>query len=317
MTIGIRSAERADIPRVLSLLHRTNPCRVLTEKSLLWRLDHPSAGFEETDLIAVEEDGGVVGHIRSRIQRAGNPSPEGRIGLSVLAAVAESHLGTDLAFRLLEESERTLVERGATSLRAEAAGDGVQVGGEGFALLLTERGYRAVENHHILGLDLGAVPSAPPAPEGVELRPLREFVNDTRPIYEIDRLTTADEPGADNDGRFMSYDDWRSTVWAHPANDLALSLAILVDGSPVGMTCYTSDRDTRIESAMTGVLRDHRGRGLAGYAKNVALHLARARGIRRAYTGNHEGNVPMPAINRRLGYEAVATETTYSRTVGG
>ena len=90
-----------------------------------------------------------------------------------------------------------------------------------------------------------------------------------------------------------------------------------MDGSPVGMTCYASDRGNRMESAMTGVLPEYRGRGRAGYAKTVALHLARDRGIRRAYTGNHGDNAPMLAINRRLGYGLVAVEATYSRTVGG
>ncbi|MGW8527725.1 MULTISPECIES: GNAT family N-acetyltransferase [Nocardiopsidaceae] len=315
MTVEIRQARRADTPGLFSLLHRTNPCRVLTEEVVLWRLDHPSAEFEETVLIAVEEDGSVVGHIRAVLRRGGEATP--RTGVSVLASVAATHLGTGLDSRLLDASEAVLVARGAGSLRAEAAGEGVQVGGEDFAALLAERGYSPVESHHVLGLDLEDLPEVPPAPEGVELRPFERFADDPRPVYDIDRLTTADEPGADNDGRFMSYDEWRSTVWPRPDNDHAVSQVILVDGAPVGMTCYTSDGGSRVESAMTGVLREYRGRGLAGYAKTAALHLARDRGAERAYTGNHEDNAPMLAVNRRLGYEPVAAATVYSRAVGG
>ncbi|WP_433700522.1 N-acetyltransferase family protein [Nocardiopsis sp. CA-288880] len=94
MTVEIRPARRADTPGLFSLLHRTNPCRVLTEEVVLWRrLDHPSVEFEETVLIAVEEDGSVVGRIRAALRRGGEAAPG--TGVSVLASTAALHLARD------------------------------------------------------------------------------------------------------------------------------------------------------------------------------------------------------------------------------
>ena len=91
----------------------------------------------------------------------------------------------------------------------------------------------------------------------------------------------------------------------------------LVEGVPASITCYVSDGESRMESSMTGTLREFRGRGLAGYAKAAALHRARERGMRYAYTGNHEDNAPMLAANRRLGYAPVGSETVYVRRLRG
>lgn len=111
----------------------------------------------------------------------------------------------------------------------------------------------------------------------------------------------------------MSYGDWLEAVWGNPMADLEISLALLLDGVPVAISCYMSDGETRMESAMTGTLREHRGCGLGGYVKSMALHRARERGFTHAYTGNHETNEPMLAINNRIGYSLVGAESTYVR----
>ncbi|OOC54630.1 MULTISPECIES: GNAT family N-acetyltransferase [Nocardiopsis] len=305
MAIEILPMGRADVPRVLPLLRAVHPCRVLTEDAVRWRVDNPSPGSRETSLLAVE-DGAVVGFLRS-VLRCGGEGPCG--GRSFLASVAASHRGTDVGAHLLEASERDLLEGGAEVLRAEAADEAVQAGGDEFRRTLLDHGYALEGTHHILGLDLSALPEAPPAPEGVELRPFTDYADDPREVYWIDRLTTLDEPGADP--WFPSYEDWRTNVWGHPLTDLDLCLLVLADGVPAALTCYASDGGTRLESSMTGTLRRHRGRGLAGYAKAVALHRARERGLTHAYTGNHEDNAPMLAVNERLGYTLVGTETGY------
>jgi RimJ/RimL family protein N-acetyltransferase len=56
---------------------------------------------------------------------------------------------------------------------------------------------------------------------------------------------------------------------------------------------------------MTATVPEHRGRGLARLAKITALRRA---GARFAYTGNDESNLPMLAVNTRLGYRPVATQ---------
>lgn len=311
MTLTIRRLERNDLPQAFRLLHDVHPCRVLSEESIRWRFDRPHPEFQDTEYIAVDATGMLVGFVRSRLAVPGNRPGN---GYTVLLSVAETHRGTDLAARLLEASEKHLLDRGALSLRAEAAAEGVQAGGPHVAELLREQGYEPLESHHVLGLDLTTLPDLPPAPQSVELRPFVDFSDDSRPLYEIDRLTSEDEPGElSQDSDFPSFEEWREHIWSHPLADLDLSLAILVDGEPVGITCYYSDHDSRMESAMTGMLPRFRGRGLAGYAKTAALHRARERGITHAFTGNHSDNAPMLAINDRLGYTLVGTETVLGR----
>ncbi len=311
MTTQIRTMERADIPRVLPLLRAVHPCRVLTEGAMRWRAENPPPGSREATLLAVE-DGTPVGFLRS-VLRCDVEGP--RSGRSLLPTVAASHRDTDVGARLLDASERHLVEGGAEVLRTEAAEEGVQAGGGAFRRTVLERGYTPEDTHRVLGLDLAALPDPPRAPEGVELRPFGDYADDPREIYEVDRLASMDEPGAEP--WFPSYEGWYKDVWEHPLSAPDLSLLALVEGVPAAITCYVCDGQARMESSMTGTLHEFRGRGLAGYAKAAALRRARERGVRYAYTGNHEDNAPMLAANRRLGYAPVGSETVYVRRLRG
>ncbi|HJE57900.1 MAG TPA: GNAT family N-acetyltransferase [Nocardiopsis listeri] len=309
MTIEIRPMRRADIPRTFTLIRTAYPCMVFTEPLMVERFDRPLTYFRDQRFIAVEGDQ-VIGHVLSRLYEDENGRTHGQ---SYMAAVTPRLVDGDLPDRLLETSERRLLDDGAEFLSADTAEESVQIGGEGFRRAILERGYELTENARILGLDLATIPEPPPAPEGAELRTFREFDDDPRPVYEIDRATSEDEPGGLDNG-FLPYEDWIRVLWHNPLADNDLSLVLLLDGVPVTISCYKSDGEGRMESGMTGTLRGYRGRGLAAYTKTKALHLAREKGIRRAYTGNHADNEPMLAINERLGYGVVGSEQTYRRT---
>ena len=55
---------------------------------------------------------------------------------------------------------------------------------------------------------------------------------------------------------------------------------------------------------MTGVRRAWRGRGVAGALKRAQIAWAKAQGLDRLETENHEDNAPMRRLNDRLGYQA-------------
>lgn len=74
-----------------------------------------------------------------------------------------------------------------------------------------------------------------------------------------------------------------------------------------------ADRPDRAENALTAVLRDWRGRGLAAHLKRRALQYAAAEGIREVYTWTQVGNKPMIALNERLGYVTRRASITISR----
>lgn len=308
MTIEIRPMRRADIPGAFALIQKAYPCLVFTEALMTERFDRPLTYYRDQRLVAVRGER-VVGHVLSRLHEG----EKGRTyGQSYMAAVAPPLVDGDLSDRLLAASERNLLDNGADVLSADAAEERVQVGGEGFRRAILDRGYTLVESGQILGLDLATLPGPPTAPEGAELRTFREFADDPRPLYEVDRATSEDEPGGFDDG-FLPYEDWVRVLWNNPLADHDLSLVLLLDGVPVTISCYKSDGTGRMESGMTGSLREYRGRGLAAYTKTKALHLAREMGVRHAYTGNHADNKPMLAINDRLGYRVVGSEETYRR----
>lgn len=306
MAYQIRPMRRDDIPPAFTLIHEVYPCLVLTEDLLLQRFDQPLTYYRDQRFVAVEE-GVVVGHVLTRLHDDDEGTTHGR---TYMAAVPPGHLDGDLPGDLLQVAEKHLIDHGADTLRAYAAQEGVQIGGERFREAILGQGYELSESAQILGLELARLPPPPPAPQGFTLRTLREFEDDPRPIYELDRLTGQDEPG-EGGGGFLPYPEWVRIAWNHPLSDKDISLVLLMDETPVAISLYVSDGAGRMESGMTGTLREHRGRGLAGYTKAKALELARDKGITHAYTGNHAHNEPMLTINDRLGYTVVGSEGTY------
>jgi GNAT superfamily N-acetyltransferase len=82
---------------------------------------------------------------------------------------------------------------------------------------------------------------------------------------------------------------------------------------------YTGTRqrtpDTPLEwhTNMTGVLREHRGRGLAVALKVRAIELARERGVSILHTNNASSNAGMLAVNTKLGYVKDAAQIQFEK----
>lgn len=309
MALTIRAMAENDVPSALRLIRSAHPRQVLTEEAMRWSPGTPSRSETRTNLVAVSDDGTLAGLLRCLLTRDDGGTPQ---GLSYLASIAPEHLDSGVAALLLEAAERNFVSRGARTLLVGAADEAVQTGGDRFRQLAVESGYVLEESHQILELELARLsrdPAPPRLAEPVELRPLSSYRDDPRRIYEIDRLTTADEPGLRLE--FTPYEEWLSGTWHHPLADLELSAVVLVSGAPAGIVCFTSDGQTRLESSMTGTLRRYRGFGLARHAKHSALLRAAELGFTHACTSNHADNAPMLSVNRRLGYEAVGSEGVY------
>ena len=145
------------------------------------------------------------------------------------------------------------------------------------------------------------------------LRPPADWLDDPRPIYELDVAGGIDEPG-DNDFSGMTFELWRDDFWTYPDYDYDVSTVAVVDGRPVSMSMLLVDVDAcRAVSGFAATYREYRGRGLAGLCKHHTLAKAADAGITHAVTGNDETNAPMLAINRRLGYRPFATSYRWRR----
>lgn len=175
------------------------------------------------------------------------------------------------------------------------------------------RGFRQTMTQRVSSLDPRELPPAPPAPDGVELRPFTAYAADPRPIWQLDVEASADIP-LDQPVEDVRWDEWVELYWRLPGLDHELSLVALVDGDPAAYTMLRTDPATgRAETVMTGTLRAFRGRGLALLVKQHSLAAAAARGIRLALTENDETNAPMLAVNRRLGYRPSSTRVSFVR----
>jgi GNAT superfamily N-acetyltransferase len=248
---------------------------------------------EQRATFAAELDGRLIGWA-SAYRNISTSEPG--VGEISLLHVDPEHRGQGVGGALLAASLEHLERIGARRARAWA-----QEASAGFA---QRHGFQLGSRARCSRLDL-----ARPLPEvsprtGVQLVPVGELA--ARQLYEADLAATADEPGDVPTGQ-VSYPAWRHDIWDNPDLDKELSTAVLLDGTVVAFSLAVRD-GLRIWSDMTATVPQHRGAGLALLAKTVTLRRAADRGLSAAYTSNDETNAPMLAINRRLGYELVATQ---------
>ena len=134
---------------------------------------------------------------------------------------------------------------------------------------------------------------------------LRELVDRPRDLYELDVVTSRDEP-SDHPLDSMGYDEWLQTEFDHPSIDRDGSRVVAAGDRLVAWALIGTDGEGRAVNSFTGTHPDYRGRGLARLAKLAVAAWARDRGVRVIFTGNDDSNAPMLAINNRLGYRPVA-----------
>ncbi|MEV0450125.1 GNAT family N-acetyltransferase [Streptomyces sp. NPDC050600] len=292
---GFARVRRAALPFMLA----TGP-----QTAFDWAHAHPDA--RQRPLVA-EADGEVVGTAEASLA---HESPEPGVG-NVNVFVHPGHRGRGAGALLLRAAEEHLAEAGATTLYSWVLDEPAN---RAFA---ERHGYAPSRSAYFLRLDLTGVglPPLQEPPAGVELRPASVFAADPRPLFELDALTTADEPG-DVSAELTDYAHWLESTWNHPLLDRELTTVALVDGRPAAFTAARTDGLGRYGSGMTGTAPEFRGRGLAKLAKNHSLHRARAAGCTEALTGNDTENGPMLAINKWFGYEIVAKEFRHVRTFG-
>lgn len=95
-----------------------------------------------------------------------------------------------------------------------------------------------------------------------------------------------------------------------------LMLAANDSGEWVGVSQLRFQEQTNIaRTFLTVVLPKYRGQGIALALKLLAIDAAIARGCPLITTENHEGNAPMRAINRKLGFVPDAPSVSYMKVI--
>ncbi|MFH7596109.1 GNAT family N-acetyltransferase [Streptomyces racemochromogenes] len=305
----LRPDDPADAEAVVRLRRAALPFLVTTPAGVAFELGSAHPRARHRLLIAETADGRAVGTAQVGLA---HDSPEpGRSYVNAYVDPAHRTRGAGTA--LLRTAEEHLAACGAVAAYAWVLDEPAH---RAFA---ERHGYRASRSAHFLHLDLaaGTLPPLPrDLPAGVELRPASAFADDPRPLYEADAEASADEPG-DIPVELDDYQEWLDGVWHDPTLDHELTSVVLVDGAVAAFSAARTDGRTRYSSAMTGTRRAFRGRGLAKLAKTDSLRRAREAGYTDAFTGNDAGNGPMLAVNAWFGYEICATETRFTKRLGG
>ncbi|MFJ8213504.1 GNAT family N-acetyltransferase [Streptomyces sp. NPDC096033] len=305
----LRPDDPADAEAVVRVRQAALPFMVTTVDGVAFTLGSAHPGARLRLLVAENADGRVVG--TAEVGLAHDSPRPGQSYVNVYVDPAARARGSGTA--LLRTAEEHLVAQGAVDAYAWVLDEPAN---RAFA---ERHGYRPSRSSNFLRLDLAeaALPPLPrELPAGVELRPASAFAADPRPLFEADAEATADEPG-DVPASLDDYQGWLDGVWHDPTLDHGLTSVVLVDGEVAAFSAARTDGRTRYLSGMTGTRRAFRGRGLAKLAKTDSLRRARAAGYTEAFTGNDAGNGPMLAINKWFGYEICATETRFTKRLGG
>jgi len=168
------------------------------------------------------------------------------------------------------------------------------------------RGYEEVARAWDAALPLADVTPAPvDPPPGVEISTLAERPDLMRSLYEVEREAVADIP-APEPYVVGSFEDWRRREVEAPLTRTDSWFLAIADDEVVGHALLLQQpvRPGVGWHEMTGVRRDWRGRGVAGALKRAQIAWAKAEGLDRLETENHEDNAPMRRLNERLGYQA-------------
>ncbi|MEU1853995.1 GNAT family N-acetyltransferase [Streptomyces sp. NPDC019990] len=309
MTVIVRDLRpdvRADVEGFSHTRRLVLPYMLSTPESVVHTLTHthPDARFGQ---LVAEEDGEIIG--TAQVSVAHDSSEPGQGSANIYVRPDRKNRGAGSL--LLRTAEERLHALGVRKLFAWVLDE---PDSRAFA---ERRGFHASRSGYFLRLDLaaGTLPPRQDPPPGVELRTAADFADDPRPLFELDAVTSSDEP-SDIEVEFTDYEAWLEENWKHPLLDRDLTTVAVVDGRPAAFSVAHTDGGTRYATAMTGTAREFRGRGLAKLAKNDSLHRARAAGCTEAFTANDTGNAPMIAINEWFGYEICAKEVRYVRALG-
>ena len=179
---------------------------------------------------------------------------------------------------------------------------------------LERRGFREVRRTWESRLEVGAFDSAAfaeaeprAAAAGITLTTIgaeleRDREGALRKAYDVHMAVSADVPG-DEPFTPRDYDDW--IKFAEEPTFLPDGYLIAKSGDEwVGESCLWKNLTLPdvLQQGITGVVREHRGKGVAMALKVRGLHYARAKGYREIRTFNDSLNRPMLRINEAMGF---------------
>jgi GNAT superfamily N-acetyltransferase len=294
VTIRVRPAAPADLLAYVEIRNAVTPEWSTSLEELDWAArTYPGGGR-----FVAEEDGRPIGAANAgRIYMQPPDYPYWWAEITVLPDARRRGAGS----ALLAAVSRVARQAGKVGLEipvSEARPDGVD--------FVRQRGFTEHERSKTVRLELSAA-TAPPVqpPAGVRLVTLAERPDLVPGVHAVALETFDDIPGGDpmsvgELAEFRARDVERPGIRPE-----AFFVALAEDsGKVVGYASLLVEpgRPTVAYHDMTAVSRAWRGRGLATALKRATIRWAARAGLEALETGNDEANVPMRAVNARLGY---------------
>lgn len=274
----------------------------LTGEIMLARSNRWTPTDPRMQLVTVDVAGRIVGHARS-LRRASDVAGK----FSVIAYVDETITGQGLGRRLLQMAEDFAAANGAKHLISYVREDCAR----GVAVAL-KNGFEL--NQHLFDstVDLTAFDPAPwlTGKEALEAAGYRFFTmaeagytdGNRHRLYKLDVITDVDTPGFENWGK-RSYEQYlrdEHESYAFTADGVFIAEFA---GEWVGMSALRpAPRAGRYHIDYTGVLREHRGKGLSTVLKALSMQYAKGNGGQVLETSNDERNAAMLNVNVKMGF---------------
>jgi GNAT superfamily N-acetyltransferase len=298
----IRHATLDDATAVAALTSAAQPDGFSTAALVRHRWSATPAAARSLTWLA-EEDGALVGWANARLDTWS------KIPGDALAHVTvhPDHRRCGVGSALWEHAHAHLAAIGARRVLGEALD---RTGAVEFA---TAREFEVTASTTVLALDPRTLPAPEAPPADVELLPFAALGDDREEAYRVDLVTSQDEPG-DYDVSEMGFDGWLDATFGNPSFSQEASMLAAVEGRLVGVSLLYLDETTgRALNGGTGVLREHRGRGLAMLMKRQGLATLAGLGITRVLTQNDDENAAMLRVNDVLGYRPFSTRSRLVR----
>lgn len=234
--------------------------------------------------------------------------------LDVRLAVRDEWRGQGIGSRFWDhlrfEAQRFSASRWQTTLRNPSATARLFLDKRGFALL-----QHTIHSHLSLPatIDIGLISQL--EEQGYRFCPL-QVAGDTsvnrEKLYRLVREAVMDDPGFEGEFETLEQFEQLANAWYWDEADTRY-LAIHGDEWVALSGLHPKPDQPFIDSGLTGVTKNHRGRGLAQAVKAMAITDALKRGYKEIRTSNDSRNADMLAVNRKLGFKAISEFAWFER----
>lgn len=302
---ALRPVRESDFPGIAAIETAIGPeaadPRQLAQRERLGRVDpkYPMHWFT-----AIAPDGTVAG-----FGMAGKADWLGPDKCRMYIGVLPAYRGRGLGSRLLGYAEAVVAQYSPKSISVTCCG----TDDESYQWGL-RRGFSFVRQRTESVLDLTKFDPGRFADrvnrvvdQGIEMKvlPFKQAEPYWGELYEISTVTFRDVPFTEADAESTSYETWLEEYFSTVGETLVV---LAIDrGQVVGMTEVNlpTVEGQGAGIGYTGVLKSHRGRGLAWGVKIRGAQAAKEAGVKWIRTHNDPGNSAILAINDRMGFQWV------------